>query len=301
MTEPEIPQPLVSIGVPVYNEEARLGAAVGELLRQTHANLEVIISDNASMDRTESVGRELAESDPRVRYVRQAQNLGAAGNFRFVLHEAEGDYFMWAAADDSREPTFVAENLARLLADDEAVMSISQVQWVVDGVPGGSAPGTAPLVGTARENVRDYLRTARDNSRFYGLFRRGVLVASYPNDDFFALDLATMLGTLRFGTHAELDRVLMRRGRNDAESYIHQVDVSNAPGFDRWFPMAPFTRYVVRQKTVPLSAAAIAMLTIRFAYEHLRYAAIQTSLYGRIAGLLRRLLIPLQRLVRGDR
>lgn len=277
-------------------------AAIGELLRQTHANLEVIISDNASTDRTESVGRKLAESDPRVRYVRQTENVGAAGNFRFVLHEATGDYFMWAAADDSWEPRFVAENLARLQADDEAVMSISRVQWVVDGIPAGLAPGTAPLAGTTRQNVRVYLRTARDNSRFYGLFRRDALVASYPGDEFYALDLATMLGTLRFGTHAELDPVLMRRGRNDADSYIHHVDANNAPGFDRWFPMAPFIRYVVRTKTMPWSVGAVAMLSTRFAYEHFRYAAIQTSRYGRLAALLRRLLVPLQkRLVRGGR
>ena len=92
--------PRVSIGMPVFNGDKFIREALDSLLAQTFTDFELIISDNASTDRTEAICREYAERDKRIRYVRQAENLGPAANFRFVLDEAVGEYFMWAAADD---------------------------------------------------------------------------------------------------------------------------------------------------------------------------------------------------------
>ena len=94
------PIPQVSIGMPVYNGEKFIREALDSLLAQTFTDFELIISDNASTDGTEAICREYAARDPRIRYVRQSENRGAAANFRFVLDEAVGEYFMWAAADD---------------------------------------------------------------------------------------------------------------------------------------------------------------------------------------------------------
>lgn len=92
--------PQVSIGMPVYNGEKFIREALDSLLAQTFTDFELIISDNASTDGTEAICREYAARDPRIRYVRQSENRGAIANFQFVLDEAVGEYFMWAAADD---------------------------------------------------------------------------------------------------------------------------------------------------------------------------------------------------------
>lgn len=92
--------PKVSIGMPVYNGERFIREALDSLLAQTFADFELIISDNASTDATESICRSYAERDARVRYLRQRKNIGAIPNFQAVLNEARGEYFMWAAADD---------------------------------------------------------------------------------------------------------------------------------------------------------------------------------------------------------
>jgi glycosyltransferase involved in cell wall biosynthesis len=94
------PKPQVSIGMPVYNGAKFIREALDSLLAQTFTDFELIISDNASTDGTEAICREYAAKDVRVRYVRQAQNRGAIANFQYVLDEAVGGYFMWAAADD---------------------------------------------------------------------------------------------------------------------------------------------------------------------------------------------------------
>jgi len=90
----------VSIGMPVYNGAKFIHEALDSLLAQTFTDFELIISDNASTDETEAICREYAAKDSRIRYVRQSTNLGAVANFKFVLDEAVGEYFMWAAADD---------------------------------------------------------------------------------------------------------------------------------------------------------------------------------------------------------
>ncbi len=90
----------VSIGMPVYNGEPFIREAIESLLAQNYTNFELIISDNASTDFTDAICREYAAKDARIRYVRQPENRGGIANFLFVLNEAVGEYFMWAAADD---------------------------------------------------------------------------------------------------------------------------------------------------------------------------------------------------------
>lgn len=93
-------QARVSVGLPVYNGEATLAAALDSLLNQTFADYELIVSDNASSDNTKAICKDYASRDKRIQYCRQSKNLGALANFSFVLKEANTDLFMWAAADD---------------------------------------------------------------------------------------------------------------------------------------------------------------------------------------------------------
>lgn len=272
----------VTVGLPVYNAEATLEATLGALLAQTHRKLEIICSDNASTDRTRELLADLTAGDERVRIVEHPVNRGWQFNFRFTLDQARSDYFMWLGADDLLAPSFVAENLAALEADPEAVTSVSRVRWLHDGVAGAIAPGTAPLLGSPRENVARYLRHARDNSRFYGIHRTRVLRDAFPAGDFFALDIAIMLGTLREGTHLEVPEVLLERERNAPSSYAGQIE-RDARGFpDRLLPLRGFTRAVVRELRVPLSARALWWLLVRNAFEHARYWGATDRLYGRL-------------------
>jgi glycosyltransferase involved in cell wall biosynthesis len=91
---------LISIGMPVFNGEKFISTAISSLLKQTYTNFELIISDNASTDNTKNICSFFVSIDKRVQYFRQNSNRGATENFKFVLEQAKGKYFMWAAADD---------------------------------------------------------------------------------------------------------------------------------------------------------------------------------------------------------
>jgi glycosyltransferase involved in cell wall biosynthesis len=66
--------PLVSIGVPAYNGAQHLAEALESARSQDYPNLEIIIVDDASTDKTEAICRRFAAIDPRIRYIRSPRN-----------------------------------------------------------------------------------------------------------------------------------------------------------------------------------------------------------------------------------
>ena len=148
--------PRVSIGIPVYNGENFLEEAIRSVLAQTYQDLELVIADNASSDRTAEIGQDFAASDGRVRYVRNARNLGAAPNYNRVWEQSRGDLFKWLSHDDRILPGYVAATVAaltggatrgqgRLRSTERATSNSSSSWWCLPStcMPTGS-PSTRP-------------------------------------------------------------------------------------------------------------------------------------------------------------
>ncbi|GGW35262.1 transferase [Streptomyces lucensis JCM 4490] len=105
--------PDVTVTVIVYNDAARLPRAVASLRAQTHANIEIIISDDHSTDDTPSVARELAAQDERVRYLRLPENSGGCSAPRNrAIEIARAPYLMFLDSDDELPPRAVELLLA---------------------------------------------------------------------------------------------------------------------------------------------------------------------------------------------
>ena len=91
----------VSIGLPIWNGEKYLAEALDSILAQSFEEFEVLIADNASTDATAEIAADYCGRDRRITYHRQTSNLGAAANFNYVFHHTSGEYFRWAAYDDT--------------------------------------------------------------------------------------------------------------------------------------------------------------------------------------------------------
>jgi glycosyltransferase involved in cell wall biosynthesis len=124
------PTPRVSIGLPVYNGENYLREALDALLAQTFEDFELIISDNASTDATESICREYAAKDPRIRYVRQQRNLGAIPNQAMVFALSQGEYFKLAAHDDLYDRDLIRSCVAVLDAEPDVVLCHADMAYI---------------------------------------------------------------------------------------------------------------------------------------------------------------------------
>lgn len=131
-------RPLVSVAVPCYNQEAVLPETLNSLVKQDYDPLEIIVSDDASVDGTGEIARDYARRFPgRVTYWRQPRNLGVTGNVRAMRPLLRGDLICWFAGDDLCLPGKITEQVAALAANPQAVACYHDVD-VFDGTTGQS-------------------------------------------------------------------------------------------------------------------------------------------------------------------
>jgi len=97
----------VFIGMPAYNGERFIREAIESVIGQSYADWVMLISDDASTDKTRAICEEYTKKDSRITYYRQEKNIGMFPNFKFLLDHADNEYFMWAAQDDMREPDYL--------------------------------------------------------------------------------------------------------------------------------------------------------------------------------------------------
>jgi glycosyltransferase involved in cell wall biosynthesis len=248
--------PMLTIGLPVYNGGKMLETAINSLLRQTYRDFVLHISDNASTDDTPLICRAAVEQDKRVVWTRHSKNIGGAKNFRFVLENARTPFFMWAAHDDYWRDTFVEKNLALLINDPRATASISKVIFRQNGVQVPPPQSTYALKENESDNLHDFFRNPGGHaSRLYAVHRTEALKRSFPAiAPFFAFDFLIIALTLLEGCYLEWPEVLLYReapeqGRNDFSNvrYTSQMRTDNSWMLTRLFPLSPLTYQLIKR------------------------------------------------------
>lgn len=172
--------PLVSVGMPVFNGEKYIRESLDSLLGQTFTDFELLISDNASTDGTETICREYAGRDSRIRYIRQERNLGIAANFEFVLKESRGQYFTWAASDDLEGSTAYLQELVNAMTGgtrDLALPAVDIISTASDGTSQYLKRDTMDRFLKCSSAADFCVTTVHVNAyHMFGLFRREVLL-----------------------------------------------------------------------------------------------------------------------------
>lgn len=190
MTDPSARIPRLSVGLAVYNGEAFLAKSIDSILGQTFGDFELIISDNASTDGTEEMCRQYAAKDSRIRYSRNAENIGGANNENLTFRLARAEYFRWAAHDDVCAPTLFERCIEVLDRDPQVVLCYSAVTEIDQD---GNELGTvvAPEVSSDTPFARFRFlsgRHAHNCEATYGIMRSNVLATTrlqlnYTNSD----------------------------------------------------------------------------------------------------------------------
>ena len=121
---------LVSIGMPVYNEERFIRQALESVLSQSFEDFKLIISDNASTDGTADIYREYAARDHRIHYYRSETNIGSMANFNRTFELSNSEYFFWASGHDLRHRTFISQCVEILENDESVVLCYPQSKWL---------------------------------------------------------------------------------------------------------------------------------------------------------------------------
>ena len=173
------PEPLVSVGIPTYNRPDGLARTLARMRGQSHANLEIVVSDNASTDPRVREVLDENRGDPRVKVFLQPENRGPVANFNFVLEQARGEYFVWAADDDDWSDTFITDCLKEFDAAPPGTVAVGlEAQYVRNGERLEFFPEGRPFYDWSSDRPEARLRhMLRHNygNLLYGLFRREAL------------------------------------------------------------------------------------------------------------------------------
>jgi glycosyltransferase involved in cell wall biosynthesis len=257
--------PTVSIGLPVHNGEDYLAEAVESILAQTYGDFELIICDNASTDRTEAICRRYQERDPRIRYHRQPQNLGACANYDMTFHLSRGTYFKWAAHDDVLAPTFL-ERCVEVLDDDDGCDLVHPRTIIIDG-DGREVLGYLDAIALDSEDPAErlahWMLFDPDGlcNPVFGLMRRDAMAETALHGDYPQSDRVFLAAMALGGRCQYVDEALFYRrlhGNNSTRAHPDQRQLKvwytgrrpRWPVFPLWRLFAEFTR-AVRRSSMP--------------------------------------------------
>ncbi len=226
------PRPRVSVGIPVHNGERHLAETLETVLAQTLGDFEVIVCDNASTDRTEEICRRYAGQDSRLRYVRHAMNIGAAGNYRAVFELAIAEYFKWAAHDDLLGPEFLARCVEVLDREPNAVLVYPKTKLIDESghVTADYDDGLHLQEPCPSERFIRLVRTLGLCNVEYGVVRTGALRRTALIAPFIASDRTLLAELTLYGTFWEIPERLFYR-RIHASAYSSQTDTRRLLAF----------------------------------------------------------------------
>jgi len=195
-------KPMVSIGMPVFNGEKFLEKSLQSLLAQTYTDFELIISDNASTDKTEEICNDFESKDRRIKYYRNLTNIGLSANFNKVFRISRGEFFKWNNSDDLSGPNYLNLCVETMACRTDVVLINSWSKFIdaegknINGIDYGwqlmsDSPSERML--KVIDNIDHWVNS------LYGLIRTNALVKTrllgpYPGADYRLLAELSMIG-----------------------------------------------------------------------------------------------------------
>ncbi len=126
-------EPLVTVVIPCYNAQRWIRETLKSVLAQTYRNLEILVVDDGSRDEGAVIVEAMAQSDPRIRLIRQ-ENSGVGGARNTGINQAKGEYIAPLDADDLWHPEKVEKQVRRYLELKEAGLPVGMVYCLYVGI-----------------------------------------------------------------------------------------------------------------------------------------------------------------------
>ncbi len=124
-------QGLVSVITPVYNVEKYIDRTLGSVFAQTYKNIEIVLVDDQSKDRSAEIIKKYQENHPEIIYYLQPENKGAGYARNKALELARGQYVAFLDADDMWKPEKI-EKQVKLLKERDGSFCFTAIE-MIDG------------------------------------------------------------------------------------------------------------------------------------------------------------------------
>ncbi len=256
--------PKITIGLPVFNGEHLLREAIDSILSQTFSDFELIIADNASDDSTQKICQEYIKNDKRIQYYRHDENKGWIFNWKFVVRQAKCEYFVYHAADDIWENTFLEKNITILESKKNFIASFCKLDSFGLGYEHFKSHETDSTLSKyykkTRRNLRElsvYSITGNFEEKIkfcfhkgifglclYGVFKTNILKKTIDNEGT-PWDWIVVLDSLRYGDINIIDEILYHRyaGGTSVTNAILRFKQGKYSLNYLFFPRIPFTKW----------------------------------------------------------
>ena len=186
-------QILISVIVPVYNVVDYLQRCVDSIRNQTYPNLEIILVDDGSTDKSGALAEKMAMEDRRIR-VFHKENGGASSARNLGISMAEGDYIGFVDGDDYIEPKMYERLLDAALSEGLRMAQISRDEIDEHGnlMPDVCPPPEELTLMASRDFMRELLLHKGDCSFCTKLLHRSLIEEKrFPegelNEDFYLM------------------------------------------------------------------------------------------------------------------
>jgi glycosyltransferase involved in cell wall biosynthesis len=218
----------VVIGLPVYNSQRYLGAAIESHLSQSFGDFELVISDNGSTDATQQICTDYAGKDKRIKYLRSPENRGILWNHRRVFEAVQNSdqYFRWAAGDDIMEPGLLRAMVDVLHARPEVEAVVPDTKNIdADDKIVGSMARTLDLQSPdVFERAQKVLLSGYQMVIAFGLFRAATLQRLRTRPNYLGWDYVFVWELALHGQIVQpVGSFLLRRWHAGAMSHVKTV------------------------------------------------------------------------------
>jgi len=204
------PSPLVSVALCTCNGEAYIEAQLASVLAQTYRDVEVVVVDDASTDRTAEIVEDAARRDDRIRVHRNPRRLGVNANFARAFALCRGDFIAPCDQDD----IWSARKLQRLLA----AIGEADLAYCNSAIVDAEGRPTGATLGGGRRMVkgRGHAALAFDNtvSGHAMVFRNTLLAEAAPFPDGVWYDWWLAFAALQRGGIIYVDEVMVEFRRH---------------------------------------------------------------------------------------
>lgn len=217
------PAPRVTVLVPTYNRSELLRRALDSVLAQTHRDLRVLISDNASPDDTAAVCESYARADPRVEYVRQPQNITPVPNFSWLLAHADTEFVLMVADDDWLAEDYVERCLEVMDRDPTLAIVTGVNHYAEDDSRHHLARNLDLTESSASRRVLRYLKGRWSSTAFYGLLRTSAVRPALPIANVMGADWIFIAAVVFAGRAVTTERTHLNREQGGASASFQRI------------------------------------------------------------------------------
>jgi len=267
---------IISIGLPVFNGEKFLREKIESILDQTFQDFELIISDNASTDKTKEICQEFLEKDQRIQYFRQEKNIGSVKNFEFVLEKAKFEYYIATAVDDQISNNYLESNLEMIRKNENCIGSVGKTNLFGTAMEEMKVKQNDPFrikinkkirqwlasffiesfQGKYYEKIRMSLKWTGATMVMYGVFRTDVFRKSFPKERIFGLESIFVINLIKYGDIILNENTCVKKfvgkGATSASGMSHLLKNYETNIFTKIFPLSPFTMWMLKNHGIKL-------------------------------------------------